>query len=571
MSIDLSHDLERDKSPGSGQAVVLHEALKSPRAHDHLCIVYETTEEWRDAVIPFLVIGLKRGEKCLCLVDTSAFDAIRSQLEQQGIDASAAESRGQLAIVSKTHSHTREGSCDPDGMIAILIAEAEKALGEGYRGMRVTSEMTWALRGCRSSEKLLEYEARLNSEVFARYPVIALCQYDRRKFEPEVIKGAIMTHPLLISRGRVHRNFYYVAPDQLLSHERAEREVEYWLNNLEREHETEERYRVLFESANDAILLIKEGQFVDCNQKALEMFGCPRHEIIGRPPDAFSPPYQYDGGSSAEEARRHIAAAAAGGARTFDWQHCRRDGTLFDAEVSLANLTVGGEALVLGIVRDVTGRKRAEESARHNEDLLCALLDNVPDLIYFKDTESRFIRVNQAWIDLVGAESAEAVVGKTDLDVFPPDLAAQMYADERRLVESGEPVVGHVERHVNSDGAVRYLRATKVPVKDADGHVTMIVGITSDLTSERQTEEALRNSEERYRALAESTPDAIFVIDHDGRMEYINNAAAGQFGRAPEQIVGMHLDELFPENVAETSCGLDATGVRIGPAPRGRA
>jgi PAS domain S-box-containing protein len=135
--------------------------------------------------------------------------------------------------------------------------------------------------------------------------------------------------------------------------------------------ESERRYRTLFESAADAIFLVKDGRFADCNSRALEVFGCARGEMVGAEPARFSPPRQHDGRDSTEKAAEKIAAALAGESQVFDWLHARLDGSTFDAEVSLARVELGSGPHLLAMVRDVTERRRAqEERARLERRLL---------------------------------------------------------------------------------------------------------------------------------------------------------------------------------------------------------
>ena len=126
--------------------------------------------------------------------------------------------------------------------------------------------------------------------------------------------------------------------------------------------ESEGRYRRLFEGSGDAIFLMEGGLFVDCNARTLEVFGCTRDEILRRHPAEFSPPRQRDGGESAPLAQAQIRAALAGELRSFEWLHCRKDGTPFDAEVSLARVDWGGRVYLQAIVRDVTDRRREAEA-----------------------------------------------------------------------------------------------------------------------------------------------------------------------------------------------------------------
>lgn len=126
----------------------------------------------------------------------------------------------------------------------------------------------------------------------------------------------------------------------------------------------EERYRTLFESANDAIILIRDDTFVECNDRTLDMYGCTREQILGSTPYRFSPQFQQDGRTSKDASLEKIQAALDGTPQSFDWKHTKYDGTPFDAEVSLNSIQLGEEVFIQAIVRDVTKRKELEQKTR---------------------------------------------------------------------------------------------------------------------------------------------------------------------------------------------------------------
>lgn len=143
--------------------------------------------------------------------------------------------------------------------------------------------------------------------------------------------------------------------------------------------ESEEKYRTLFEWANDAILLMDNDQFVDCNEQAVRMYGgTSKDQIVGRKPYEFSPPDQPDGRDSTEKALEKINAALSGTPQSFDWVHTRLDGDLFYAEVRLAAIELHGKLVVQAIVRDVTERKLFEKQLTERQALLTSIFRAAP-------------------------------------------------------------------------------------------------------------------------------------------------------------------------------------------------
>src|SRR6185503_8991031 len=168
-------------------------------------------------------------------------------------------------------------------------------------------------------------------------------------------------------------------------------------------------------------------------------------------------------------------------------------------------------------ISDITKRRQAENALSAERDLLQALMDNIPDLIYFKDTSSRFTRINRAEARLLGVVMAEEAIGKTDLDFQNPELARSFYEEEQHLVQTGKSVINRIEFNPTPDGQPRWFSTTKVPIKDKAGHVIGIVGVTHDITERKQVDEKLAASEAELRALFGAMQDVVIVFDREGR------------------------------------------------------
>ncbi len=179
---------------------------------DHVACIYESEEEHRQVMTPFIRSGLERREKVLYITDVRKEDCILEYLADDGVDAERYVKTGQLVFAPASDTYLRDGYFDTEGMLALAQAETDRALAEGFAAMRYTSEPTWVLREPPGSDRFMEYEAALN-DFFHQKKCMALCQYDRYVWPPEVLLNVISTHPILIRGGIVQANPFYVPPD----------------------------------------------------------------------------------------------------------------------------------------------------------------------------------------------------------------------------------------------------------------------------------------------------------------------------------------------------------------------
>ncbi|HNX68974.1 MAG TPA: PAS domain S-box protein [Candidatus Omnitrophota bacterium] len=253
--------------------------------------------------------------------------------------------------------------------------------------------------------------------------------------------------------------------------------------------ESERRYRALFESAKDAIFLMEGDRFIDCNPTTLKMFGCDRKEILGTRPYQFSPERQPDGGSSKEKALEMISAAFQGVPQFFQWQHCRRDGSLFDAEVGLNTMEISGKKYLLAIVRDITERKKSEEALNENRRQLRQIIDTVPHMIFAKDREGRFLIVNRA-VGLMYGKDPQSLIGKRRQDVHPVSAEAQKFLDvDREVLSSGKPRLVANEPFTDTKGRHHILQTIKIPFAMAGLKENVVLGVSVDVTEQKKIEE----------------------------------------------------------------------------------
>lgn len=163
-----------------------------------------------------------------------------------------------------------------------------------------------------------------------------------------------------------------------------------------------------------------------------------------------------------------------------------------------------------GLISDITNRKLAENKLAEEHNLLRTLVDNLPDCVFVKDTASRFLMSNTAQLRILGAPTAEEVVGKTDYDFFPQQMAARYRSEEETALRTTRPIINQEEPVVESTGRQRWFLCSKIPLKNDDGKVVGLVGIGRDITERRNSQQALRESEERLALVIQASNDGIW-------------------------------------------------------------
>lgn len=207
--------------------------------------------------------------------------------------------------------------------------------------------------------------------------------------------------------------------------------------------------------------------------------------------------------------------------------------------------------MIFGVLQNVTSMSKAEEKAQREHLFLKTLIDNLPDPVYFNDTEGRKIIANRADIENIGIGDREEILGKTDLQLFPGEVGARGHGDNLAVIESGEPIINREESFERADGGARWLLTSKIPLRDQGGTVIGLVGIGRDITERKIAEDSAAQERVFLRTLIDNLPDPVYFKDLSGRKTISNIASFhSKEPNAENDQLGKTDFELFPPEIA---------------------
>lgn len=523
----------------------LERAIEKLSVHDHLCLIYSTHTEQFAAVVPFMRIGLERGEKCVYIADDNTAAEVIDAMRAGGIDVDAAIQKGSFSVMSKQEAYLRRGYFDPDEMIQFLVDTTAQAKKDGYSTLRVTGEMTWMLGGEPGTDRLIEYEAKLN-KTFPHEDCLALCQYNRNRFSPNVLLDVIRTHPLVVVGNTVCKNFYYIPVEEFSKvNKNTSEEVDRLLSNLvDRERAEEERLSSLefmenMDKVNRAIQKSNDldQMMSDVLDVVLSVFNCDRAWLV-YPGDPETASYKVP----MERTRPEYPGAFAQGVelpvdpdtvKLFQAAKASSGPVIFDStsepvlppaltklfhvqsQILIAIYPKIGKSYLFGLhqcsyqrVWTTEEKRLFQEISRRLTDSLTSLLisrelqkseeayrriiETANEGVWVIDKDRKTTFINPYMLNVLGYDIKE-VLGHT-FDEFV--ISAELPAHEQQMQERSKGISSSYERRIlGKNGKEIWCYISAAPFFDEKKQFAGSLAMIADITERKQAEEVIRKDE----------------------------------------------------------------------------
>ena len=253
---------------------------------------------------------------------------------------------------------------------------------------------------------------------------------------------------------------------------------------LEKLRRNEEKYRLAYMTSPDSINInrLSDGMYVSINEGFTNILGYTEADSIGKTSLEMN-----IWANPADRTRMVEIVKVNGKIKDFEAQFISKDGRFVTGSLSAALINLDSVPHLLSVVRDITTHKIAEDTLEKEQFLINALMNNLSDHVYFKDTESRFIRNNKAHALSFGLNDPDELIGKSDFDFFTEQAARQAYEDEQMIIKTGQPIIKE-EKLTRKDRSDAWFSAIKMPLWNKEGQIIGTFGISRDITERKRSE-----------------------------------------------------------------------------------
>ena len=324
---------------------------------------------------------------------------------------------------------------------------------------------------------------------------------------------------------------------------------------------SEEKYLKIFGASPDSINInrLSDGMYISINAGFTRILGYSEQEIIGKTSlekNIWANPD--DRTTLVNRLKKH------GEVRDFEAEFLARDGKIITGLMSASIIEIEGVPHILNVTRDISKSKLDKEALEREKYLSDAFLNTLPDRIYFKDLESRFIRLSGYQAKLFGLNNPSEAIGKSDFDFFSKEHADQAYKNEQEIIRTGKPLIIE-EKETFEDRPDIWVSTVKMPLYDNNGKIVGTFGISRDVTERKNAEDELAAERNLFRSLIDNMPDRIYFKDLHSSYIRINTFLAKLFGlHDPSEAVGKSDFDFFSKEHAGQAFNDEQEIIRTG-------
>ncbi len=304
--------------------------------------------------------------------------------------------------------------------------------------------------------------------------------------------------------------------------------------------ESEKKYRQLFVAETDAIIVsnVKTQHIVDANNAASRIYGYTHKEFLNKKRKHIS----VDPSLFEKLLRKVLSGKIVNIPLAY---HRKKNGSVFPVEISAASFTSNGQKMVFAVIKDITKRKQAEDKLRDSEERFKQIAENAEEWIWEVNAEGLYTYSSPIVQRLLGYRASEIIGKKHFYDLFHPENRETLKKAALESFSLKQPFREYVNSNIHKNGKTVWLSTSGVPILDAGGNLLGYRGADTNITERKQAEEALKESEEKFRAITSTAIDAIFLLDSEGTVSYWNPAAEKMFGYKGEAALGKDLHLLL--------------------------
>jgi two-component system, cell cycle sensor histidine kinase and response regulator CckA len=306
------------------------------------------------------------------------------------------------------------------------------------------------------------------------------------------------------------------------------------------------RRHILIEGSRDGIVVLDEnGKVFEANPKYAEMLGYSPEEVLQLHV------WDWDFQWSREQLLEMIHKVGPTGDH-FETKHKRKDSSVIDVEISSNGADVGGQKLIFCVCRDITQRKQMEHELRESRRVLQAVLNSIPARVFWKDKNLHYLGCNTSFARDAGFEKPEDIIGKDDYVMGWRDQADLYMADDRKVIESGNSKLQIEEPQTTPSGEQIHLLTSKVPLRNATGEIVGVLGTYLDITDRKRAEQALQDSEAKYRTVVENMQDVFYRTNIEGNLIMLSPSGPKFLGyESMDQLMNVNIANVLYANPEE--------------------